>query len=215
MESSMGQKLPPDHSTVNWQDTKRLICFRRGTMQEGVLSNIHQCIRETSYPPAIGQAGEGDSDMANSIIDLFAINPHAAFHINSVINSYTVHFMLDIGAAVSLLNTDTWNKVRGTSTLVPWTNPGLVGVSGTPLRVSGKAKLQLKLGEQLYPVEVVVADLRTEGILGLDFLETNRCAIDLVNGSMRLNGSDQLIPLYRTGETKRQMENVAMSQVHE
>ena len=99
--------------------------------------------------------------------------------------------------------------VRGTSTLVPWTNPGLVGVSGTPLRVSGKAKLQLKLGEQLYPVEVVVANLRTK-VLGLDFLETNRCAIDLLNGSMRLNGSDQLIPLYRTGETKRQMENVSI-----
>ena len=148
--------------------------------------------------------------MANSIIDLFTINPHAAFHINSVINSYKVHFMLDTRAAVSLLNTDTWNKVRGTSTLVPWTNPGLVGVSGTPLRVSGKAKIQLKLGKQLYLVEVVVADLRTVGILGLDFLETNRCAIDLLNGSMRLNGSDQLIPLYRTGETKHQMENVSI-----
>ena len=161
-------------------------------------------------PPAIGQAGEGDSDMANSIIDLFAINPHPAFHINSVVNSYTVHFILDTGAAVSLLNIDTWNKIKGTSTLVPWTNPGLVGVNGTQLKVSGKTKLQLKLGEQLYPLEVVVADLRTEGILGLDFLETNKCAIDLLNGSIRLNGSDQLIPLYRTGETKHQMENVSI-----
>ena len=52
-----------------------------------------------------------------------------------------------------------------------------------------------------------MADLRTEGILGLNFLETNRCAIDLLNSS---NGSDQLIPLYRIGETKRQMENVSI-----
>ena len=49
---------------------------------------------------------QGNSDMANNIVDLFAINPHAAFHINGVINSYTVHFMVDTGVAVSLLGTD-------------------------------------------------------------------------------------------------------------
>jgi len=81
--------------------------------------------------------------------------------------------MLDTGAAVLLLDTDTWNKIKGTSTLAPWTNSGLVGVGGTPLRVSGTAKLQLELGGHQYLVEMVVADLRTEGILGLDFLETN------------------------------------------
>ena len=116
--------------------------------------------------------------MANNIVYLFTINPHAAFHINGVINSYTVHFMLDTGAAVSLLGTYTWNKIKGTSTLAPWTNPGLVGVGGTPLRVSGTATLQLELGGRQYLVEMVVADLRTEGILGLDFLETNKCAIE-------------------------------------
>ncbi len=123
---------------------------------------------ETRNPLAASQAREGNLDMANNFVDLFAINPHAAFHINGIINSYTVHFMLDIGAAVSLLGTDTWNKIKGTSTLAPWTNPGLVGVGGAPLRVSGIAKLYLELSGQQYIVEMAVADLRTEGILGLD-----------------------------------------------
>ena len=148
--------------------------------------------------------------MANDIIDLFAVNPHVAFHINAVINSYTVHFMLDTGAAVSLLSNDTWNKIKGTSTLTPWTNPGLVGVGGTPLRVSGIAKLCLELGGQQYHVEMVVADLRTEGILGLDFLETNQCAIDLPQGTMKLKGKDQPISLYRTGNATHQMEDVSV-----
>ena len=67
--------------------------------------------------------------MANDIIDLFAVNPHVAFHIKAVINSYTVHFMLDTGTAVSLLSSDTWNKIKDTFTLTPWTNPELVRVS--------------------------------------------------------------------------------------
>ena len=148
--------------------------------------------------------------MANNFVDLFAINPHAAFHINGVINSYTVHFMLDTGAAVSLLGTDTWNKIKGTSTLAPWTNPGLVGVGGTPLRVSGIAKLHLELIGQQYIVEMVVADLRTEGILGLDFLESNQCAIDLAHDTMRLKGNDQPIFLYRTRNTTHHTENVSV-----
>ena len=45
--------------------------------------------------------------------------------------------------------------------------------NSAPLRVSGIAKLCLELGGQQYHVEMVVADLRTEEILGLDFLETN------------------------------------------
>ena len=91
-----------------------------------------------------------------------------------------------------------------------WTNPGLVGVGGAPLQVSGTAKLHLELGGQQYLVEMVVADLRTEGVLGLDFLETNQYAIDLPRGIMRLKGNDQLIPLYRTRNTMHQTENVSV-----
>ena len=118
--------------------------------------------------------------------------------------------MLDIGAAMALLSNDTWNKIKGTSTLTPWTNPGLVGVGGTSLRVSGIAKLCLELGGQQYHVEMVMADLRTEGILGLDFLETNQCAINLPEGMMKLKGKDQPISLYRTGNPRHQIEDVSV-----
>lgn len=69
-------------------------------------------------------------NMANNVIDLFAVNPHAAFY--STINFYPVQFMIDTGAVVSLIDTDTWNKVEGMSTLQP----------GMPLRVMGTATLQ-------------------------------------------------------------------------
>ena len=149
--------------------------------------------------------------MANNIVDLFAVNPHAVFHIKGVINSYTVDFMLDTGAAVSLMDTNTWNTIKGTSSLTPWKSPGLIGVGGTPLRVSGTAKLQLELGGKQYQVEMVVADLRTEGILGLDFLETHQCAIDLSHGTMKLSGNNQTISLYRArNSSHRTRETVSV-----
>lgn len=85
-------------------------------------------------------------------------------------------------------------------------NPGLMGVGGTPLRVNGVAKLYLELGGKKYLVEMVVAELRTEGILGLDFLETNQCAIDLPHKTMKLRGNDQSISLYRTANTRDQSQ---------
>ena len=88
---------------------------------------VHQD-RETGNPLTIGQAGEGNFNMANNTVDLFAVNPHAAFHINGYVNSYTVHFMVDTGAAVSLLDTKTWDKIKGNSSLEPPSNPGLMGV---------------------------------------------------------------------------------------
>ena len=58
-------------------------------------------------------------------------------------------------------------------------NPGLVGVSGMPLRVKGTATLQLELSGYKYQIEVIAADLKIEAILGINFLDDNQCAIDL------------------------------------
>ena len=53
--------------------------------------------------------------------------------------------MIDTGAAVSLIDTNTWSRVKGQSVLKPWVNPGLVGVNGVPLRVKGTATPQLEI----------------------------------------------------------------------
>jgi len=66
---------------------------------------------------------------------------------------------------------------------------------------SGTAKLQLKFGGNQYLVEMIVADLRTEGIVGL---ETYQCAVDLSQGTMKLSGNDYPISLYRTINSSHQ-----------
>ena len=105
--------------------------------------------------------------MATDITDLFAVNPHAAYYIKGIVNSYPVKFMLDTGAAVSLLDINVWNAVKGGTTLSSWDSPGLVGVAGTPLQVHGTTELQVDLGGWRYPMNVIVAEsLRTEAILG-------------------------------------------------
>ena len=50
--------------------------------------------------------------MATNVTELFAVNPHAAYYVKGIVNSYPVYFMLDTGAAVSLLDANVWD-IRG------------------------------------------------------------------------------------------------------
>ena len=134
--------------------------------------------------------------MAADITDLFAVNPHDAYYVKGTVNSYPVHFMLDTGAAVCLLDTSVWQRIKGEAVLLPWVRSRLVGVAGTPLQVRGTTKLQVEFGGQRHSMDVIVADsLRTEAILGLDFLDTHQCVIDVGHHKLNLKGHGCPIPL--------------------
>ena len=60
---------------------------------------------------AIGQAWEDVTNKANVTIDLFAVNPFSAFCIK-LVNQYTINFMLDTGAAVSLISSKLWHSLK-------------------------------------------------------------------------------------------------------
>ena len=88
-------------------------------------------------------------------------------------------FILDTGAAVTLLRRDLWDRGKQPpSTLEPWSGPKLVGANGTPIRVIGTATVNLTMAHKTFPIQVVVAEpLTAEAIMGLDFLEKNKCVI--------------------------------------
>ena len=95
--------------------------------------------------------------------------------------------MLDTGAAVSLLRKDVWDNVGSEHQLSPWTGPRLVGVEGTTLEVHGVATLEISLVGKPFLVDfVVVAVLRTQSILGLDFMEINQCVVNAGQKTLHL-----------------------------
>ena len=85
-----------------------------------------------------------------------------------------------------------------------------VGVSGMPLRIKGTATLQLELSNHQYQIEVIVAELRTGAILGINFLNSNQCATDLPQGTMSLNENSKLITLGRTRSQTDPVDNLSV-----
>ena len=105
-------------------------------------------------------------------------------------------FLVDTGAAVLLINGKVWDSIthlKDKVALNPFTTR-LVGVDGIPLQVRGSAVVKLSLKELMVDQNLIVADsLTSEGILGMDFLESNHCILDIAEGKLSTGG--KTIPL--------------------
>ena len=146
---------------------------------------------------AKGRACEGSPRKAQGDIQLLAVNPTSTFQLSGSINGFSVSFMPDTGAAVTLLRKDVWDRVKSAQdTLKPWSGPRFVGVEGTPIQIHGTTQVPLRLRGQVLPTQMVVADsLRTSAILGLDFLEENQCVIDTGSKTLQFRGRDLSVKL--------------------
>ena len=117
-----------------------------------------------------------------------AVNSGVSYRIMGVIGAVGVDFVIDTGAAVSLVRRDVWEQIaKGDCTLVleQWAGRRLVGVNGAPLSVSGCKKVYIFLNGMPFKVMCVVTDdIMVEASLGLDFVNAHNGIIDC--GSKRL-----------------------------
>ena len=120
-----------------------------------------------------------------------AVNPAMSKFIVAIVKGSPVEFMLDTGAAVSLVREDVWDRLGGASAfgLSPWRGRHLVGVEGSTVPVCGVTTLDFHLADQAFSADLVVVDsLKVESILGLDFLEKHEGIIDLCKMVLQLEG---------------------------
>ena len=78
-------------------------------------------------------------------------------------------FIIDTGAAVTLLRKDVWDKLPQVGKLlVPWDGSPLVGVAGNPLEVWGSVIVEVAIAGETFHTRMVVASaLTAEAILGV------------------------------------------------
>ena len=138
----------------------------------------------------MGQAFGGVSDKAIITHNAFSLHAPSVYHLNGLLFATPVSFLLDTGASVSLIHTDTWERAKPNNhKLDPWKGQSLISVQGTPLQLHGHTEVPIHLTTGTIQTQVVVADkLTTEAILGLDFLEANNCIIDMGKHTLTFPG---------------------------
>lgn len=112
------------------------------------------------------------------------INPTSGFQMDCTINGVWTPFLLDTGAAVTLLRKDTWDHVNldNQQSLQLYSMVQLVGVDGSLLTVHRSLTVNLHLdGHRRTTNVVVVSPLTSEAILVFDFLQEHQAHIDLPN----------------------------------
>ena len=102
-----------------------------------------------------------------------------AYRVNGRVNGGQASFVVDTGAAITLLDKTLWDKLNTAGhVLTPSTGPPLVGVEGTGLETWGTSTAEISFAGETFQFPVLVASSLT--ILGMDFLDKNRCTLEKV-----------------------------------
>ena len=149
----------------------------------------------------LSRTPEGDrkAHPSNSSARVCPVAPTGGYRLSGSIGGEQISWLLDTGAAVTLLREDAWRRLRTKQKfpeLKPWSSLKLVGAGGDPLTIHGSAHIELELGGGKFEAEVVVVSpLTSEAILGLDFLQKEKATIDLTSKVLQLKQQGKSLPL--------------------
>ena len=101
------------------------------------------------------------------------------------INGTKINCLWDSGADITVCSYATWRKLKNRPMLMRY-NHGLSTANGGPIQVRGYAKLRLKIGNyECYHETVVLDDLRTDFIIGVDLMEKHNYTLDIGNKKIK------------------------------
>ena len=85
---------------------------------------------------------------------------------------------MDTGATLSIISSRAWEATDISSSTLTTFEQVISNASGSPIEVKGKTRVQIKVSKSTCYMDVIIADIDSEAILGLDYLKRNGCKID-------------------------------------
>ena len=81
------------------------------------------------------------------------------------------------------------DKAHETSTGV---DGEVVSTNDTPVKVFGQTSVQLKIADEAWTQDLIIADIHEDGILGMDFLLKHKCIINLQTRAISIPGMEPI-----------------------
>ena len=113
--------------------------------------------------------------------------------------SKELNFLVDTGSAITLLSTDIFESFENDIKLEP-VQYGVLLADGTSLPVKGQIEIEIDLGPVKTCHNVIVAGIKSQAILGMDFLTKFKCTLDLNKSCLRIG--DAKLPLWNEFSAK-------------
>ncbi|BHF75063.1 hypothetical protein SprV_0501815700 [Sparganum proliferum] len=124
--------------------------------------------------------------------------------VNATVAGRRVAFLVDTGAACSLLNPQGFTRTWLQQTEISHRHPRIVAANGMPLSCSSLVDVPFRLGSSEFTHPFYVCpDIQWQGILGADFLYAHRFCIDFAAG--QITSKSTTIPFYFPHAPDRQL----------
>ena len=116
------------------------------------------------------------------------IRPHQLFRVTETggllvhggIDGLSTKFVIDTGAAVSLIPCKTYEALGMCKNLQDL-SCGICGADGKNIKTQGQAMFEVTIGPLKVDFNMIVADIQTDIILGMDFVLEYNCKVDLAS----------------------------------
>ena len=111
----------------------------------------------------VGHTLEGNSNLTQTLgtsvpITVSQVNIADTLHVGVDLFGHDCLFLVDTGAAVSLISLDIWTQYASTAArLQPLTHQRVVSVNGSPLEVAGVTQVPLHIQGTTFEATVVIA----------------------------------------------------------
>jgi len=117
------------------------------------------------------------------------INLGTSVLLKTLLSDITCHFVIDTGACATIISTALFNKIA--DNLRPELQPvdssiRLEVADNGLLSIDGVASVEIHIGKDVFQWDVFVANIREDGLLGLDFLHNFN--YNLNKHGLKLNG---------------------------
>ena len=122
---------------------------------------------------------------------------HAGLFVQAKFGEYGADCLVDSGATLSPLSSKVWSTVKGTVSLEKF-DKEIVSASGNVLDTKGKANVCFVINGVKCVMDVVIAEMDIDAILGLDCMSTHNAIVDVVGMTMHIKGT--LCPLNKIGK---------------
>ena len=118
----------------------------------------------------------------------------SGLYVKALVGGIETSLLIDTGATISLLSrvlfetlsNDNKYEIKGVS-------EPILSANGTPMDVLGQTEVSITIGESTFQQMVVIADFNMDGVIGLDFMKTNDCIIDVQKDILSILGTQHQI----------------------
>ena len=116
-------------------------------------------------------------------MDVATQTGQSGLFVQAFVNNRSAKLLMDTGATLSIVAPHVVPDIK-VDDYVPY----IFLADGSPLKIKGTTTLSITIDGVTMQEKVVVAEIAVDGILGLDFMKSNACMIDVANKTTTLGG---------------------------